>query len=81
MAKSSEHAAGPFMASAFRVRQFVREDFLGNRPYMSLWLEKTYVVPAGMYAGQAWGTENIKAGKEFASDLQVQHMSYLKSTL
>ena len=81
MSKSSEHAAGPFMASAFRVRQFVRENFLTNRPYVSLWLGKIYVVPAGMYAGQVWGTEYIKQGKEFASDLQVRHMSYLKSTL
>eukprot|EP00983_Pelagomonas_calceolata_P009948 322302-Pelagomonas_calceolata.AAC.1 len=32
-----------------------------------------------MYAGQVWGTEYIKAGKELASDLR--HMSYLKSTL
>eukprot|EP00983_Pelagomonas_calceolata_P032472 1018408-Pelagomonas_calceolata.AAC.1 len=64
MAKSSEHAAGPFMAQ-----------------YVSLWLGKTYVVPARMYAGQVWGTEYIKAGKAFASDLRVQHMSNLKSTL
>eukprot|EP00983_Pelagomonas_calceolata_P006689 219502-Pelagomonas_calceolata.AAC.1 len=34
-----------------------------------------------MYAGQVWGTEYIKAGKEFASDIQVRHMNYLKSTL
>eukprot|EP00983_Pelagomonas_calceolata_P035789 1120094-Pelagomonas_calceolata.AAC.1 len=56
MAKSSEHAAGPFMASAFRVPT----------------------------SRQVWGTEYIKTGKdssEFASDLQVWHMSYLKSTL
>eukprot|EP00983_Pelagomonas_calceolata_P033720 1056248-Pelagomonas_calceolata.AAC.1 len=65
MAKSSEHAAGHFMASAVRVSV--------------AW--KTYVVPAGMYAGQVWGTEYIEAGKEIASDLQVRHMSYLKSTL
>eukprot|EP00983_Pelagomonas_calceolata_P011910 382949-Pelagomonas_calceolata.AAC.1 len=55
MAKSSEHATGPFIASAFRVRQFVRENFLANRPYVSLWFGKTYMVPAGMYAGQVWG--------------------------
>eukprot|EP00983_Pelagomonas_calceolata_P016229 513406-Pelagomonas_calceolata.AAC.1 len=34
-----------------------------------------------MNAGQVWGTEYVKAGKNFASDLQVHHMSYLKSTL
>eukprot|EP00983_Pelagomonas_calceolata_P120486 1160713-Pelagomonas_calceolata.AAC.1 len=64
MAKSSEHANGPFMASAFRVHQFVREKFLLNRPYMSLCLGKTYVVPAEMYAGQVWGSKYIKASKE-----------------
>eukprot|EP00983_Pelagomonas_calceolata_P007267 236522-Pelagomonas_calceolata.AAC.2 len=66
MSKSSEHATGPFMASTFQVRQFVCDNFLANRPYMFLWLAKTYVVLAGMYAGQAWGTDYIKAGKEFA---------------
>eukprot|EP00983_Pelagomonas_calceolata_P023823 749884-Pelagomonas_calceolata.AAC.1 len=66
MSKSSKHATGPFMASAFRVRQFVRENYLANLPYVSLLLWKTYMVPAGIYAGQVWGTEYIKAGKEFA---------------
>eukprot|EP00983_Pelagomonas_calceolata_P006210 206033-Pelagomonas_calceolata.AAC.1 len=56
MAKSSEHAAGPFMASTFRVRQLVCEKYLANRPYVSLWLSKMYVVPAGTYAGQVWCT-------------------------
>eukprot|EP00983_Pelagomonas_calceolata_P054069 1143555-Pelagomonas_calceolata.AAC.1 len=73
MAESSEHAAGPLMASAFRVRQFVRENFLANRPYVPLRLGKTYVVPAGTYAGQVWATEYIKGGKKLASDLQVRH--------
>jgi len=41
------------MASAFRGRQFVREKSLVHRPYVSLWLGNTYVLPAGMYAGQA----------------------------
>ena len=30
MAKSSEHAAGPFMASAYRIRQFVQEESLSQ---------------------------------------------------
>eukprot|EP00983_Pelagomonas_calceolata_P010119 328685-Pelagomonas_calceolata.AAC.2 len=45
MSKSSEHATGPFRASACRVRQFVRENFLASRPFVFLWLGKTYVVP------------------------------------
>jgi hypothetical protein len=79
--KSSKHAAGSFMASDFRVRQFVRENSLVKRPYVSLWLKRTYVLPAGMYAGQVWGTEFIKGDKVFTSDLQVRHMSFLKSKL
>eukprot|EP00983_Pelagomonas_calceolata_P114935 1160141-Pelagomonas_calceolata.AAC.16 len=30
---------------------------------MSQWLGKTYVDPAGMYAGQVWGTEYVKSGQ------------------
>eukprot|EP00983_Pelagomonas_calceolata_P072689 1151823-Pelagomonas_calceolata.AAC.4 len=41
----------------------------------------SFLSSPGMYAGQVWGTKYIKAGKELASDLQVRHMSYLKSTL
>ena len=49
MAKSAEHAARPFLASAYRIRRFVREHALADRPHTSLWLAKTYVIPAGMY--------------------------------
>ena len=79
--KSSKHAASPLMASAFQVCQFVRENSLVKRPYVSLWLKRTYVLPAGMYAGQVWGTEFIKGDKVFTSDLQVRHMSFLKGKL
>jgi len=33
------------------------------------------VLPAGMYAGQVWGTDLNKEDKVFTSDLQVRHMS------
>jgi hypothetical protein len=82
MIRSSKHAAGPFVASAFRARQFVRESSLVNRPlYVSLWLGNMYVLPAGMYAGQVWGTGFIKEDKVLTSDLQVRHMRFLKGTL
>ena len=71
MAKSSEHAGGPFMASAYRIRQFVQEKSLIGRSHVSLWLRQTYVIPAGMYGGQVWGTEYLRRGKEFVSDLEV----------
>ena len=41
MAKSAEHAARPFLASAYRIRRFVREHALADRPHTSLWLAKT----------------------------------------
>ena len=56
MAKSAEHAARPFLASAYRIRRFVREHALADRPHTSLWLAKTYAIPAGMYVSQVWGT-------------------------
>ena len=56
MAKSAEHAARPFLASAYRIRRFVREHALADRPHTRLWLAKTYVIPAGMYGSQIWGT-------------------------
>uniref|UniRef100_A0A7S3R323 Uncharacterized protein n=1 Tax=Dunaliella tertiolecta TaxID=3047 RepID=A0A7S3R323_DUNTE len=81
MAKSSEHVTSPFMASAYRIRQFVRKHALRDRSHVPLWLGKTYLVPAGMSASQVWGTENVKEGKEFSSELQVYHMSFFKGTL
>ena len=59
--------------AAYRIRQFVQEKSLTGRPHLSLCLGKTYVIPAGMYGGQVWGTEYLP------SDLQVRHMSFLKS--
>jgi hypothetical protein len=58
--------------SGFQARQFVHENSLVNRLYVPLWLEKTYVIPAGMYAGQVvWGIECIKEDNVFMGDLQV----------
>jgi len=32
--------------------------------HTSFWLVKTYVIPAGMYGSQAWGTGFLQAGRE-----------------
>eukprot|EP00983_Pelagomonas_calceolata_P026408 829097-Pelagomonas_calceolata.AAC.1 len=69
------------MASAYWIRQFVREHALGDRPHVPLWLRNTYPVPAGMYASQVWGTEYVKEGQVFSSELQVLHMSFLEGIL
>jgi len=47
-----------------------------NRPYVSLWLGNLYVLLAGMYAGQVWGTDFIKEDKVFTSDLQVRYLIF-----
>eukprot|EP00983_Pelagomonas_calceolata_P114298 1160080-Pelagomonas_calceolata.AAC.5 len=69
MAKSSEHV------TACRIRQLVHKHALRDRPHVHSGWEKAYLVPAGMYASQVWGTEYIKESKEFSSELQVRHMS------
>jgi hypothetical protein len=81
MAKSAEHTARPFLASAYRIRRFVREHALVDRPHTSLWPAKTYVIPAGMSGSQVWGTHFLQAGREFSSPLSMLHLHFLKGTL
>jgi hypothetical protein len=81
MTKSVEHTTRPFLTSAYRVRKFIRDHALADRPHTSLWLAKTYVIPAGMYGSQVWGTGFMQAGKEFSSLLLTLHMHFLKGTL
>ena len=81
MAKSAEHATCPSLASAYRIRRFVREHASADRPHTSLWLAKTYVIPAGMYGSQVWGTGFWQAVREFASSLSTLHLHFLKGML
>ena len=80
MAKSAEHASRPFLAFAYRIRRFVLKHALADRPHTSLWLAKTYVIPAGMYGSQVWGTGFLQAGREFSSSLSTLHLHSLKGT-
>ena len=52
LAKSVEHVSCPFFASAYRIRKFVHEHALADRPHTSLWLAKMYVIPAGLFSGR-----------------------------
>ena len=45
------------------------------------WLATTYVIPAGMYGSQVWGTGFLQAGREFSSPLSTLHLHFLKGTL
>ena len=57
------------------------EHALVDRPHTSLWLAKTYVIPAVMYGSQVWGTDFLQAGREFSSPLSTLHLHFLKGTL
>jgi len=59
----------------------VREHALVDGPHTSLWLAKTYVIPAGMYGSRVWGTVFLQAGREFSSSLSTLHLHFLKGTL
>jgi hypothetical protein len=82
MTKTAEHKTRPFLTSVYRVREFICEHALANRPHTSLWLAKTYVIPTGMYgSNKVWGTGFMQAGKDFSSSLSTLHMRFLKGTL
>eukprot|EP00983_Pelagomonas_calceolata_P037669 1136455-Pelagomonas_calceolata.AAC.6 len=76
MATSAGNASRAMLTSAYRVCRFVREHTLADKPHASLWLAKTYVIPAGMYASQVWGTVFLQAGKEFSSASQTLHLKF-----
>ena len=59
----------------------MRGHALADRPHTSLLLAKTYVIPAGMYGSQVWGTGFLQAGREFSSSLSTLYLHFLKGTL
>jgi len=81
MRAAADHAVQPFMAAAQRVRQFLRSHALLGRPDTALWLGKVYVVPAGSYASQIWGTPYLRFSRQFDSAVQTCHLSFLKGVL
>eukprot|EP00983_Pelagomonas_calceolata_P009238 298513-Pelagomonas_calceolata.AAC.1 len=47
-----EHPVQPYMAAQQRIKEFVHEHDLRNRPHALLWLSKMFGILAGMYACQ-----------------------------
>ena len=81
MSAAADQVVQPFMAAAQRVRQFARLHALMGRPDTVLWLAKAYVVPAGMYGSQVWGTWYLQQSRQFGSAVQTCHLSFLKGVL
>jgi len=61
---TAEQATRHFHASAYRVRRFVREHAVADRLHISLWLVRIYVISAGIYGCQIWGTKFLQAVRE-----------------
>jgi len=78
---AEEHAVRPYMAAQRRISIFAKDHDLRNRPHAMLWLSQVYGIPAGMYACQVWGTEYLKEGSEFDSQLQKRHLCSLRRIL
>jgi hypothetical protein len=71
MAMSAEHASHPFLGSAYRICKFARANaFFGRQTthFFVARLAKMYVIPAGMYGSQLWGT-GLQAGRLAGSSL------------
>eukprot|EP00983_Pelagomonas_calceolata_P023772 748589-Pelagomonas_calceolata.AAC.1 len=62
------------MTAQQRIKGFVHEHDLRNRPHALIWLSKVYGIPAGVYACQVWGTEYLQGGSEFKSQLQKKQL-------
>jgi len=71
MTAMSEHAAIPMLAAAHRIRGFIRDTALCDKPFASLWLAKAYVVPAGMYGWQVWSSGLLRKGDVLRPTLQT----------
>eukprot|EP00983_Pelagomonas_calceolata_P030675 963589-Pelagomonas_calceolata.AAC.1 len=56
---SEEHAVRTHMGAQQRIKEFVHEHDLRNRPHALIRLSKMYGFPAGMYACQLWSTEYL----------------------
>ena len=69
------------MAAMQRIKGVARTYRLTNRPNVMIWLSKIYAVSAGMYGSQVWGTRYLRAGTEFDSRLQKQHLCFLRRVL
>jgi len=81
MTASSEHAAIPMLAAAQKIRGFVQDTALCDRPFASLWLAEAHVVPAGMYGCLVWGSGYLRKCDVFRPTLQTLHLNFLKGTL
>ena len=73
---AATHAVRPFNAALLREKEFGIEKRISDRPHAMLWLFKTCVLSAGMYASQIWFMQFLKHDNGFSNPLQVAHMAF-----
>eukprot|EP00983_Pelagomonas_calceolata_P003989 129843-Pelagomonas_calceolata.AAC.1 len=78
---SEEHAVKPCMAAQQRIKKLVHEHDLRKRPHALLWISEVFGIPDGLYACRVWGTEYLREGSEFKSQLQNRHLCSLRATV
>jgi len=79
--KAAEEAIKPCLASMTRIRTFIQQHGLTHRLHAYLWLFKTYVIPAGMYASQIWATSYLHQGQEMENCIQKWLLRFLRTIL
>ena len=78
---AAEEALKPCLAGMARIRSFAHNHQIHNRLHAYIWLFKTYVVPAGMYASQLWATPYLQQGTEMQNCIQKWLLRFLRSIL
>ncbi len=64
------------LAAAHRKRGFVRGTALCDKPFVSIWLAKAYVVSAGLYGCQVWSSGFLCEGDVIKPTLQTLHVGF-----
>eukprot|EP00983_Pelagomonas_calceolata_P130566 1161696-Pelagomonas_calceolata.AAC.2 len=78
---AAEEALKPCLAGLARVRTVAHQHQITHRLHTYLWLFKTYVIPAEMYASQIWATAYLQQGTEMDDCIQKWVLRFLRSML
>jgi len=81
MTALSEHAAIPMLAAAHRIRGFVRDTALCDRPFCFPLVSKGICSACWYVRLSGWSSGVLREGDVFRPTLQTLHLNFLKGTL
>jgi len=81
LSTAAEAALKPCIAGTYRIKTFAKDHNLTHRLHAFIWLLKTYVIPAGLYACQIWATPYLRQGTEMDNPLQKWILNVLRTQL